>query len=329
MTKLEFDSPNKARKKKYTWRNREYWQGLDWKSIGLKHGLPIGITLIIGLTWGYKMGNLTKALTTKSGNVSIVNTVDLPEQVSELQNTQLEVFKNTLGQLGTDDSTSSSSTSSTSTPSSSAATSDEEAENNLGNTIASVNYQTELDAFFKTYLGLDYTTNAESRYLLLKDYLADDVKADNSSKKATKLTDNMMEFLESNSWAKSSKSQTALAGSVIPSIMAGSNDKNIIYNVIVPATNEKREFANLSFIVKVDRNKKITAITYQGKISDNGNIKLWYDNLNSILTGLPVNDTSTDNFAPNSPKEKKETTDGDKAENKENSDTQKESSKEK
>ena len=30
MTKLEFDSPNKARKKKYTWRNREYWQGLDW-----------------------------------------------------------------------------------------------------------------------------------------------------------------------------------------------------------------------------------------------------------------------------------------------------------
>lgn len=322
MAKLEFDSPNKAKKKKYTWRNREFWQGLDWKNIGIKHGIPIGITLIIGLTWGYKMGNLTKSLTTKSGDVSIVNTVDLPAQVSELQNTQLDVFKNTLSQLGIDDSATSSSTSSATT-----VTSDEDSENKLGNTIASVNYQTELDAFFKTYLGLDYTTNAESRYLLLKDYLAEEVKGDSTSQKATKLTDNMMEFLESNSWAKSSKSQTALAGSVIPSVMAGSNDKNIIYNVIVPATNEKREFANLSFIVKVDRNKKITAITYQGKISDNGNIKLWYDNLNSILTGLPVNETSTDNFAPNSPKEE-ETKESDKADNQENSDTQQESSKE-
>lgn len=97
-------------------------------------------------------------------------------------------------------------------------------------------------------------------------------------------------MLGSQSWGKETQSQTALSGVIMVSVLSGTTTNNRYFQVIVPATNDKRDFALLNYIVKTNRNGKIIACTYTGAIKGYADLNTYYQKLNDLLQGNTVKD---------------------------------------
>ena len=101
---------------------------------------------------------------------------------------------------------------------------------------------------------------------------------------------NIYNMLGSQSWGKETQSQTALSGVIMVSVLSGTTTNNRYFQVIVPATNDKRDFALLNYIVKTNRNGKIIACTYTGAIKGYADLNTYYQKLNDLLQGNTVKD---------------------------------------
>ena len=101
---------------------------------------------------------------------------------------------------------------------------------------------------------------------------------------------NIYNLLASQSWGKETQSTTALAGSVMVSVMSGSTSANRYFQVLVPVTNDKRDFALLNYIVKTNESGKILACTYTGALQGYSDLNTYYKKVADLLNGNTVRD---------------------------------------
>ena len=101
---------------------------------------------------------------------------------------------------------------------------------------------------------------------------------------------NIYNLLASQSWGKETQSTTALAGKVLVSVMSGTTSSNKYFQVLVPVTNDKRDFALLNYIVKTNKDGKVLACTYTGALKGYSDMETYYKKLADLLNGNTVRD---------------------------------------
>ena len=165
-----------------------------------------------------------------------------------------------------------------------------------------LNADTELNNFFKTLVGIRYDTKVDTAYKSLKPYLASSASSDkpadeDKTKKDEGETDadlsvqqNIYNLLASQSWGKETQSTTALASPVMVSVMSGSTSSNRYFQVLVPVTNDKRDFALLNYIVKTNKEGKVLACTYTGALQGYSDMNTYYKKIADLLQGNTVRD---------------------------------------
>lgn len=277
----------------------EWWDDLvdmlkvaDWKKIILASVVPTIIAFFIGgLMFSKKTVETQKYTVDEVGKLFSVQ--DLPTQVGDIENNELRVLQSQLADIQTEE---------------------DEAEHgeqvDFALNFTKLNAETDLNNFFKTLLAIPYDTKIDTAYKSIKPYLAsvtDEIKTDDKKKKKKEeepkqtedatnsepdynIQQNIYNMLGSQSWGKETQSQTALSGVIMVSVLSGTTTNNRYFQVIVPATNDKRDFALLNYIVKTNRNGKIIACTYTGAIKGYADLNTYYQKLNDLLQGNTVKD---------------------------------------
>ena len=250
---------------------KEKMEQVDWPDVLLKSATPALITFGIGFVMAYSLqkdNGPTIQTYTEAKASEILSTQDLPTQIADLTKSQVSVLENQIANLGI----------------TSDENADAEKEDNLAKGLSQVNADNSFNDFFKAYLSADYTNKASTADQAIKTYLAEtyDSKEETPEDTGYQIQQNFYNLWNGNSWAKSQKSQTALAGNVTTSILTGTTNSNRYYQVMVPATNMNREFALLNFIVKADDKNKIIAVSYVGQVN-NGDINTYYNQLSDLL----------------------------------------------
>ena len=122
----------------------EYLKDMDWKQFGYRTLIPSACSLVLGamIFGGRGGGNSTP---NKSVDNTIFSVVDLPTQISHLQNSELAVFKQQLANLQS--------------PVAKPDTTD--TTDSIGKFLASVNDSSSLDSFFTCLL---YTSPSPRDY---------------------------------------------------------------------------------------------------------------------------------------------------------------------
>ena len=277
----------------------EWWDDLvdmlkvaDWKKIILASVVPTIIAFFIGgLMFSKKTVETQKYTVDEVGKLFSVQ--DLPTQVGDIENNELRVLQSQLADIQTEE---------------------DEAEHgeqvDFALNFTKLNAETDLNNFFKTLLAIPYDTKIDTAYKSIKPYLAsvtDEIKTDDKKKKKKEeepkqtedatnsepdynIQQNIYNMLGSQSWGKETQSQTALSGTIMVSVLSGTTSNNRYFQVIVPATNDKREFALLNYIVKTNSKGKVIACTYTGAIKGYADLNTYYRKLNDLLQGNTVKD---------------------------------------
>lgn len=277
----------------------EWWDDLvdmlkvaDWKKIILASVVPTVIAFFIGgLMFSKKTVETQKYTVDEVGKLFSVQ--DLPTQVGDIENNELRVLQSQLADIQTEE---------------------DEAEHgeqvDFALNFTKLNAETDLNNFFKTLLAIPYDTKIDTAYKSIKPYLAsvtDEIKTDDKKKKKKEeepkqtedttnaepdynIQQNIYNMLGSQSWGKETQSQTALSGVIMVSVLSGTTTNNRYFQVIVPATNDKRDFALLNYIVKTNKSGKIIACTYTGAIKGYADLNTYYQKLNDLLQGNTVKD---------------------------------------
>ena len=277
----------------------EWWDDLvdmlkvaDWKKIILASVVPTIIAFFIGgLMFSKKTVETQKYTVDEVGKLFSVQ--DLPTQVGDIENNELRVLQSQLADIQTEEDE------------------DEHGEQvDFALNFTKLNAETDLNNFFKTLLAIPYDTKIDTAYKSIKPYLAsvtDEIKTDDKKKKKKEeepkqtedatnsepdynIQQNIYNMLGSQSWGKETQSQTALSGVIMVSVLSGTTTNNRYFQVIVPATNDKRDFALLNYIVKTNKSGKIIACTYTGAIKGYADLNTYYQKLNDLLQGNTVKD---------------------------------------
>ena len=275
----------------------------DWKKITLVTIIPVIVAFILGGFFFSKKVTVTQSYTTNEVG-KLFSTQDLPTQIGNIENNELKVVQGQLADIQVK----------------------QEKDKNGNDTDFALNFtklnaETELNNFFKTLIGIRFDTKVDTAYKSLKPYLASSVNTETpiseekTSKETSKETTetsketseasketseegevdfsvqkNIYNLLASQSWGKETQSTTALAGKVMVSVMSGTTSSNKYFQVLVPATNDKREFALLNYIVKTNKDGKVLACTYTGALKGYSDMETYYKKLADLLNGNSVRD---------------------------------------
>ena len=262
----------------------------DWKKITFVTIIPVIVAFILGGVFFSKKVTVTQSYTTDEVG-KLFSTQDLPTQIGELENNELKVVQGQLADIQAE----------------------QEKDKNGEETDFALNFtklnaDTDLNNFFKTLVGIRFDTKVDTAYKSLKPYLASSAsvdsagsedKAKNKDKDKDKKTEgeadlsvqqNIYNLLASHSWGKETKSTTSLASPVMVSVMSGSTSANRYFQVLVPVTNDKRDFALLNYIVKTNKEGKILACTYTGAIQGYSDMNIYFKKINDLLKGNTVRD---------------------------------------
>ena len=264
----------------------------DWKKIILASVVPTVIAFFIGGLMFSKKSVVTQNYTVDEVG-KLFSVQDLPTQVGDIENNELRVLQSQLADIQTEEEE------------------DEHGEQvDFALNFTKLNAETDLNNFFKTLLAIPYDTKIDTAYKSLKPYLAsvtDEIKTDDKKKKKKEeepaqaddatnsepdynVQQNIYNMLGSQSWGKETQSQTALSGTIMVSVLSGTTTNNRYFQVIVPATNDNRDFALLNYIVKTNKSGKIIACTYTGAIKGYADLNTYYQKLNDLLQGNTVKD---------------------------------------
>ena len=263
----------------------------DWKKITLVTIIPVIVAFILGGVFFSKKVTVTQAYTTDEVG-KLFSTQDLPTQIGNIENNELKVVQGQLADIQV-----------------------EQGKDKNGNetdfalNFTKLNADTELNNFFKTLIGIRYDTKVDTAFKSLKPYLAssvnsekpaDEDKTQKSESEAKKneggadtdlsVQQNIYNLLASHSWGKETQSTTALASPVMVSVMSGSTSSNRYFQVLVPVTNDKRDFALLNYIVKTNKEGKILACTYTGALQGYSDMNTYYKKIIDLLQGNTVRD---------------------------------------
>ena len=265
----------------------------DWKKITLVTIIPVIVAFILGGFFFSKKVTLTQSYTTNEVG-KLFSTQDLPTQIGNIENNELKVVQGQLADIQVE----------------------QEKDKNGNDTDFALNFtklnaETDLNNFFKTLVGIRFDTKVDTAYKSLKPYLASSVNTETpisegktdkeASKETSKETSeegeidysvqkNIYNLLASKSWGKETQSTTALAGKVMVSVMSGSTSSNKYFQVLVPVTNDKRDFALLNYIVKTNKDGKVLACTYTGALKGYSDMETYYKKLADLLNGNTVRD---------------------------------------
>lgn len=256
----------------------------DWKKITLVTIIPVIVAFILGGFFFSKKVTVTQAYTTDEVG-KLFSTQDLPTQIGNIENNELKVVQGQLADIQVE----------------------QEKDKNGNDTDFALNFtklnaDTELNNFFKTLVGIRFDTKVDTAYKSLKPYLASSASTETpigeekTDKEASEegvdysVQKNIYNLLASQSWGKETQSTTALAGNVMVSVMSGSTSANKYFQVLVPVTNDKREFALLNYIVKTNKDGKVLACTYTGVLKGYSDMSTYYKKIADLLNGNTVRD---------------------------------------
>lgn len=234
------NSYNKVKKKFIN-----YFKTTPFTDILIKRIFPVLIyTLLVMLVTVKILSGLRSGSTQRVSElqVPIASTVDLPTQVKELQLQQSLVLEKQLDNISV-------STNQTA---------------DISEIITQFNQKNEIDSFLDDLISLNYKDNIDTQYRIIKKYLSGEGKVDSK----TTIEEETYRLLGDNNWSKETKSKSAKTGTSLISILNGSNKDYRFYQVIVPATNENREMANLIYFIKTDNNGKIQKCLYGGVLEN-------------------------------------------------------------
>ena len=256
----------------------------DWKKITLVTIIPVIVAFILGGFFFSKKVTVTQAYTTDEVG-KLFSTQDLPTQIGNIENNELKVVQGQLADIQVE----------------------QEKDKNGNDTDFALNFtklnaDTEHNNFFKTLVGIRFDTKVDTAYKSLKPYLASSASTETpigeekTNKEASEegvdysVQKNIYNLLASQSWGKETQSTTALAGNVMVSVMSGSTSANKYFQVLVPVTNDKREFALLNYIVKTNKDGKVLACTYTGVLKGYSDMSTYYKKIADLLNGNTVRD---------------------------------------
>ena len=260
----------------------------DWKKITLATIVPVIVAFIAGGYFFSKKVTVTQTYTTSEVG-RLFSTQDLPTQIGNIENNELRVVQGQLADIQAEQ---------------------EKDENgdptDFALNFTKLNADTDLNNFFKTLIGIRFDTKVDTAYRSLKPYLAssasteEPIDTDNSKKDENvpegegeenlSVQKNIYNLLASQSWGKETQSTTALSGTVMVSVMSGSTTANRYFQVLVPVTNDKRDFALLNYIVKTNESGKILACTYTGALQGYSDLNTYYKKVADLLNGNTVRD---------------------------------------
>lgn len=256
----------------------------DWKKITLVTIIPVIVAFLAGGFFFSKKVTVTQVYTTDEVG-KLFSTQDLPTQIANIENNELKVVQGQLADIQVKQEK------------------DKNGEDiDFALNFTKLNADTELNNFFKTLVGIRYDTKVDTAYKSLKPYLASSASSDkpadeDKTKKDEVETDadlsvqqNIYNLLASQSWGKETQSTTALASPVMVSVMSGSTSSNRYFQVLVPVTNDKRDFALLNYIVKTNKEGKVLACTYTGALQGYSDMNTYYKKIADLLQGNTVRD---------------------------------------
>lgn len=260
----------------------------DWKKITLVTIIPVIVAFVAGGYFFSKKVTVTQTYTTNEVG-KLFSTQDLPTQIGSIENNELKVVQGQLADIQAE----------------------QEKDANGDATDFALNFtklnaDTDLNNFFKTLIGIRFDTKIDTAYKSLKPYLSSSANSeepigDDKTKKKEKTDEsegdvelsvqqNIYNLLGSQSWGKETQSTTALASPVMVSVMSGSTSANRYFQVLVPVTNDKRDFALLNYIVKTNKDGKIIACTYTGALQGYSDMNTYYKKLADLLNSNTVRD---------------------------------------
>lgn len=270
----EADDDKKKKKEKRTEakKEKEKSKGKVGKIL-LASVLPASVTLIGGLALGMMMGSTSTTPQVKPIE-AISNKVSLEDRVSNIKDSQMSALNAQIANLLKN-------------------TTDVDNKAAVVNGLINQAIKDNLNNLMGAVLADNPNKSDNERIANIKQYFeiqentASDLKqkVDDQTKQ---VTDNMNNFVASNSLAKQLGTPTAKAGNVFASVLAVDRDLSTIYQVIVPTVANDNTVYETLYIVRLNSGNKVTAMSYIGYVNGDEGTG-YYDSFEELIKNKIAN----------------------------------------
>lgn len=271
----EADDDNKKKKKEKRTeakKEKEKSKGKVGKIL-LASVLPASVTLIGGLVLGMMMGSTSTTPQVKPIE-AISNKVSLEDRVSNIKDSQMSALNAQIANLLKN-------------------TTDVDNKAAVVNGLINQAIKENLNNLMGAVLADNPNKSDNERIANIKQYFeiqentASDLKqkVDDQTKQ---VTDNMNNFVASNSLAKQLGTSTAKAGNVFASVLAVDRDLSTIYQVIVPTVANDNTVYETLYIVRLNSGNKVTAMSYIGYVNGDEGTG-YYDSFEELIKNKIAN----------------------------------------
>lgn len=270
----EADDDKKKKKEKRTEakKEKEKSKGKVGKIL-LASVLPASVTLIGGLVLGMMMGSTSTTPQVKPIE-AISNKVSLEDRVSNIKDSQMSALNAQIANLLKN-------------------TTDVDNKAAVVNGLINQAIKENLNNLMGAVLVDNPNKSDNERIANIKQYFeiqentASDLKqkVDDQTKQ---VTDNMNNFVASNSLAKQLGTSTAKAGNVFASVLAVDRDLSTIYQVIVPTVANDNTVYETLYIVRLNSGNKVTAMSYIGYVNGDEGTG-YYDSFEELIKNKIAN----------------------------------------
>lgn len=297
----EADDDKKKKKEKRTEakKEKEKSKGKVGKIL-LASVLPASVTLIGGLVLGMMMGSTSTTPQVKPIE-AISNKVSLEDRVSNIKDSQMSALNAQIANLLKN-------------------TTDVDNKAAVVNGLINQAIKDNLNNLMGAVLADNPNKSDNERIANIKQYFeiqentASDLKqkVDDQTKQ---VTDNMNNFVASNSLAKQLGTSTAKAGNVFASVLAVDRDLSTIYQVIVPTVANDNTVYETLYIVRLNSGNKVTAMSYIGYVNGDEGTG-YYDSFEELIKNKIANADSDNGSTQADNSDVKQNTNGVVKENK-------------
>lgn len=268
----EDDKKQKKEKRAEAKKEKEKSKGKVGKIL-LASVLPASVTLIGGLVLGMMMGSTSTTPQVKPIE-AISNKVSLEDRVSNIKDSQMSALNAQIANLLKN-------------------TTDVDNKAAVVNGLINQAIKDNLNNLMGAVLADNPNKSDNERIANIKQYFeiqentASDLKqkVDDQTKQ---VTDNMNNFVASNSLAKQLGTSTAKAGNVFASVLAVDRDLSTIYQVIVPTVANDNTVYETLYIVRLNSGNKVTAMSYIGYVNGDEGTG-YYDSFEELIKNKIAN----------------------------------------
>lgn len=295
----EDDKKQKKEKRAEAKKEKEKNKGKVGKIL-LASVLPASVTLIGGLVLGMMMGSTSTTPQVKPIE-AISNKVSLEDRVSNIKDSQMSALNAQIANLLKN-------------------TTDVDNKAAVVNGLINQAIKENLNNLMGAVLADNPNKSDAERVANIKQYFeiqentASDLKqkVDDQTKQ---VTDNMNNFVASNSLAKQLGTSTAKAGNVFASVLAVDRDLSTIYQVIVPTVANDNTVYETLYIVRLNSGNKVTAMSYIGYVNGDEGTG-YYDSFEELIKNKIANADSDNGSTQADNSDVKQNTNGVVKENK-------------